>query len=246
MMGSNARPPVRRACHLRSEPLADASSLRLRDDLVWCECAGRIIFLDILADRYFCLPAHARQSFLALAAGNPDRHHAQHLTMLMERGLLVAGRPGESFPPPAQVDQPTRDILVDPAPRSGLLPVLRAFAWEQRTAWQLGTRSFSDVIRRARAAFLTPPERSDSIASEVRSIAAAAASIALVTRAHDRCLVRGLAVYAACRARGVPAKLVIGVIGHPFAAHCWVQLEDAVVVGGYEQARLYTPILVLE
>jgi hypothetical protein len=36
------------------------------------------------------------------------------------------------------------------------------------------------------------------------------------------------------------------VIAHPFAAHCWVQLGDAVLIGGYEQARLYTPILVIE
>jgi hypothetical protein len=44
----------------------------------------------------------------------------------------------------------------------------------------------------------------------------------------------------------VAAKLVLGVVAHPFTAHCWVQLGTAVLVGGFEQARLYTPILVVE
>ena len=56
----------------------------------------------------------------------------------------------------------------------------------------------------------------------------------------------GLAFHSSCRKRGLETKLVLGVIAHPFTAHCWVQLGTAVLVGGYEQARLYTPILVLE
>jgi hypothetical protein len=74
----------------------------------------------------------------------------------------------------------------------------------------------------------------------------AAAATALLLRSHDRCLVRGLALHSLCRKRGLNTKLVLGVVAHPFAAHCWVQLENVVLVGGYEQARLYTPILVLE
>ncbi|MGN6847894.1 MAG: lasso peptide biosynthesis B2 protein, partial [Sphingomicrobium sp.] len=88
--------------------------------------------------------------------------------------------------------------------------------------------------------------RSGEMDRKIRSIVMAARSVSLVTRAHDRCLVRGLAVHAACSAAGVRTSLVLGVIAHPFAAHCWVQLGDAVLVEGYEQARLFTPILVLE
>jgi hypothetical protein len=126
------------------------------------------------------------------------------------------------------------------------VPILRALAWEHRAAWQLRTRPFSEVMALARRRGATAREAPCDNGPAIRSIAAAADSIAFVTRAHNRCLARGLGVHAACRARGIRAKLVLGVIAHPFAAHCWVQFGDAVLVGGYEQARLYTPILVIE
>ena len=207
---------------------------------------GRIILLDVAADRYFCLPSDAKPAFLALAGGQPDPQDVECLAMLTERGLLVENGSPEPLQKPALVEQPSRDFLDYPVPRSTAVPILRALAWEQRAAWQLRTRPFSEVIEVARRRGLKRREESGESGSTVRSVAAAADAIAFVTRSHNRCLVRGLAVHGACRVRGIPAKLVLGVIGHPFAAHCWVQLGDAVLVGGYEQARLYTPILVIE
>lgn len=125
------------------------------------------------------------------------------------------------------------------------MAILRALAWEQYAAWQLRTRPFSEAVALARR-HLSRRDAPHDNGPVIRSIAAAADAAAFITRSHDRCLVRGLAVQAACRGRGIPAKLVLGVIGHPFAAHCWVQVGDAVVIGEYEQARLYTPILVVE
>ena len=46
---------------------------------------------------------------------------------------------------------------------------------------------------------------------------------------------RALAVHAICKRSGIDAKLVFGVIGQPFEAHCWVQRGSTVVVGGFEQ-----------
>jgi transglutaminase superfamily protein len=79
-----------------------------------------------------------------------------------------------------------------------------------------------------------------------QALVSAASATAFLLRSHDRCMVRGLAFHASCRKTGLNTKLVLGVIAHPFTAHCWVQLGNVVLVGGYEQARLYTPILVLE
>jgi hypothetical protein len=221
--------------------------LRLRDNLHWCESADRIVFLDVAADRYFCLPSQARSAFLALAAAGRARpRDAARLNMLTQRGLLVEGGSLEPFQQPAHVDRPSRDFLAFPVPRSSAVPILRALAWEHRAAWQLRTRPFSEVMALARRRGATAREAPCDNGPAIRSIAAAADSIAFVTRAHNRCLARGLGVHAACRARGIRAKLVLGVIAHPFAAHCWVQFGDAVLVGGYEQARLYTPILVIE
>ena len=243
-MNGVARPPARRARDPQSA--SPIMPLRLRHNLHWCESAGRIILLDVAADRYFCLPSQAKPAFLALAAGTAEPQDAARLNMLTKRGLLVESGALEPFQQPALVNHPSRDYLGDPVPRSSALPVLRALAWEHRAAWQLRTRPFFEVIALARRHGAKARHPPAGRGGSIRSIAAAADAIAFVTRSHNRCLVRGLAVHAACRARGIRAKLVLGVIAHPFAAHCWVQLDDAVLVGGYEQARLYTPILVVE
>jgi hypothetical protein len=221
-------------------------ALRLRDNLHWCDCAGRIVFLDVATDRYFCLPGEANKAFLALAGGTASPQDIEGLRSLTDRGLLVDGPSQKPLRRPAAIEEPARDVLGGPVPRSGPMSLLRALAWEAHAAWQLKTRRFPDVIAGAgRRCTKFPGKRSGSGRATL-SIAAAADRIALVTRSHNRCLVRALAVHAACRARGIPARLVLGVIAHPFAAHCWVQYGDSVLVGGYEQARLYTPILVLE
>jgi hypothetical protein len=238
-----ARPPARRARDPQCRP--EIMPLRLRDNLHWCESAGRIVFLDVDADRYFCLPSEVRPAFLALAARQAEPQDTARLGMMTQRGLLVESHSLGEFPQPARIDQPSRDVLDYPVPRSAAVPILRALAWEQRAAWQLRTRAFSEIIANARRRSGETHEVPGDKGPALRSIGAAADAIAFVTRSHNRCLVRGLGVHAACRARGIPAKLVLGVIAHPFAAHCWVQLGDAVLVGGYEHARLHTPILVI-
>ena len=115
-----------------------------------------------------------------------------------------------------------------------------------RAGWRLRTRSLRDVLEtaasRGRNEALVPEHPNSSLGA----IVTAANAVALLTRVHNRCLVRALAVHAMCKKRGIRPKLVFGVIAHPFAAHCWVQLDSAVLVGGFEQARLHTPILVVE
>ena len=135
------------------------------------------MFLDEVADRYFCLPNAANDAFLRLAAGSPQQGDGQRVRLLVDRGLLIEAGPGATIVTPASIVAPGRD---------------------------------------------------------------------LVDERQSRCLVRALAVHRACRkGRVAGSRLVFGVTAHPFAAHCWVQLGNAVLVGGYEQARLFTPILVL-
>jgi hypothetical protein len=33
---------------------------------------------------------------------------------------------------------------------------------------------------------------------------------------------------------------------NPFAAHAWVQIDEEVLVGDFEQVRLFTPILAVQ
>jgi hypothetical protein len=215
--------------------------LQLRDHLHWCDCEGRAVFLDTLADRYFCLPHDANAAFLQLAHGGGREVDRERLRLLEARGLLLPGN-GVPFRGAPELVTPARDLPRNAgvAARPGRL--LQLLAAELHSAWALRTRSFHTILEAARAA----PARRAIPTIALGEIAWAADTIALVTRSHDRCLVRALAVHALCRRSGNAARLVVGVTAHPFAAHCWVQRGADVVVGGYEQARLFTPILVVE
>jgi hypothetical protein len=221
-------------------------ALRLRDNLHWCNCEGRAVFLDTRTDRYFCLPQAANDAFLRLAASSTQSGDVERLHMLVQRGMLIEAGPHACIGSPALIEPPTHDFLEEPMQRADPASILRAFASELRAAFALRTKPFHqvvDAVRNARPGTKSIPGNSDRSIQEILS---AATAVSFITRSHDRCLVRALAVHSACRSNGSKPKLVFGVIAHPFTAHCWVQLGSAVLVGGYEQARLYTPILVLE
>lgn len=218
-------------------------SLQLRDNLHWCDCAGRVVFLDTRADRYFCLPRTANDAFLRTAARNSQPGDVAQLQMLLKHGMLIDGDASAYIRPPPQIEEPTRDFLEEPAPCASRTLILQAFLAELRAAWLLRRKCFHTAIEAAR---LGTPARAMGRTWSPQQISAAAAALSFITRSHDRCLVRALAVHSMCKKTATVPKLVLGVVAHPFTAHCWVQLGSAVLVGGYEQARLYTPILVLE
>jgi hypothetical protein len=218
----------------------------LREGVYWCNCGGRAVFLDLGADRYFCLPRETNAAFLRLAANEPGPGDSRQLDPLVRRGLLIAGDTGTKVQSRAASEAPQCDFMSDPDARAGLLNIVRTISSELRIAWLLRRRPLHEVVERVRrskpASGSTPRDEDRSI----RALVSAAAVTAFLLRSHNRCLVRGLAFHSSCRKKGLDTKLVLGVIAHPFTAHCWVQLGTAVLVGGYEQARLYTPILVLE
>lgn len=218
-------------------------SLQLAEHVHWCDCEGRAVFLDTRADRYFCLPQTANDAFLRTAASRSDARDEAELEMLLKNGMLIESDARTDLRPPPKVTTPTRDLLDEELPRPSRTLILRVLIAELSAAWALKRTSLQMVLEAAR---LPASMRSSHRASKPSEIAAAAAAVAFITRSHDRCLVRALAVHFLCKENQASSKLVVGVVAHPFAAHCWVQLGSAVVVGGYEQARLYTPILVLE
>jgi hypothetical protein len=220
-------------------------SFQLRDNLHWCDCRGRAVFLDTKADRYFCLPKAANDAFLQLATCKAQFEDAERLQALLARGLLIEAGAHASIKPPPVIDPPTRDFLEE-VPRARLPSILQVLAWELRAAFVLRTMPFHAVLDGARNSGRRNGTARFEPRRPVEEIVSAVSTASFITRSHDRCLVRALAVYSICRRIGAKPQLVFGVIAHPFAAHCWVQLESAVLVGGFEQARLYTPILVVE
>lgn len=166
--------------------------------------------------------------------------------MLVERGMLIEAGSQMCIEPPALIEPPTHDLLEEPIQGADPLSIVRAFAAELRAVWALRTKPFHQVIEAVRKDRPGKKSIQDNSDRSIQEIVSAATAVSFLTRSHDRCLVRALAVHSACRSLGSKPTLVFGVIAHPFTAHCWVQLGSSVLVGGYEQARLYTPILVLE
>ena len=219
---------------------------RGRDNLHWCNCDGRAVFLDTRADRYFCLPQEANGAFLRMAALSMQSGDVERLQLLVKRGMLIEAGPQASIESAALIEPPTHDFLEEPIQGAEPVSILRAFASELRAGWALRTRPFHQVVEAVRNGRPRNKGIQGNSDRSIQEILSAATAVSFITRSHDRCLVRALAVHSACRSTGLKPKLVFGVIAHPFTAHCWVQLGGAVLVGGYEQARLYTPILVLE
>jgi hypothetical protein len=222
----------------------DIMSWILRDNLYWCDCGGRAVFLDLKADLYFCLPRESNAAFLRVARHEARSRDTELLEPLVRRGLLARTETPARIPPPETVETPQSDFQPGQRAQISLFAMVRTIfseLWTQRLLRRHGFHQAIERVRRIEPGSITLSEH-----RSIQALVSASSASALFLRSHDRCLVRGIALHSACRKRGLATKLVLGVVAHPFTAHCWVQLRSTVLVGGFEQARLYTPILVVE
>jgi hypothetical protein len=216
----------------------------LRDGLSWCECAGRAVFLDLERDRYFRLPDDADAAFRRWAASGGADGDPNLSDRLERAGLLVRGE-GAGPPTPAAVRPPVRDLAGESLGKLRLSDVARAVAAQRRAQVQVRHGRLADLVRAAaRDRAPSAPEASNADVA-ARRVAAAFESAALILRKADQCVPRALAARALGRRLGIRVTVVFGVRLEPFAAHCWAQWNDAVIVGDLEEVRLFTPILVV-
>jgi hypothetical protein len=220
-------------------------AFRLRHDLHWCVSGGRVIFLDVDRDLYSCLPLEAGAAFIRLAGGHLEPGDLDRLGFLVARGMLIEDPLAPATLPALRIPAAAGDWVEDPAARASAADTLRDAASQMRWAALLRVKPLraiaSSVGRRARI----PRARPGDAELRVRRIVSASAAAALLLGSHDRCLIRALALHSACCRQGIRSRLVFGVRSGPFRAHCWVQLEDRVLVGDFEQVRLFTPIMAL-
>lgn len=222
-----------------------SNPLHLRQNLYWCECAGRAIFLDAEADRYFGLSPAVNDAFLHLADSSMDPANSSALQPLISRGMLIEDEAERIFRAEWPLVPATHDLNADGHVQALPKDIALILMAELAATWHLRMRSFKWVLTDVSRRVGSPPPQQEPDQS-LLAIAAASSAASLFTRSHDRCLVRALAVHSTCRRRGFASKLVFGVRSNPFTAHCWVQLDSAVLVGAFEQVRLYRPILVVE
>lgn len=124
----------------------------------------------------------------------------------------------------------------------GAASLSRAFLFRGLASLWLRTSSLDGIMNtiaiRKRAA---PDNMGDSI--EAGAIAWAFDRITPFVAVDDCCLSISLALMMAMLNRRILAALVIGMRTAPFGAHCWEQIEDALVNGETDLVRGFSPIL---
>lgn len=215
----------------------------LRPGISFCEVGDQLLFLDVPADRYFCLGESAEREFqLLLKTGGPAAADGAVARML-KTGLLVEAD-GASLPTPSRAPQaPSSSLLDRPLPAAGTwlrLGVLRGLV-VARLAVRLQPleRVLEQLVLRKARTRLRQADQADVM----QEVAAAFDWTRTMMRSHDQCLPRSLAAAHRLAALGVEADFIMGVSLNPFAAHSWVQCGPCLVNDRLDAVRHFTPIL---
>lgn len=215
----------------------------LSDQVSFCWVDERPVFLDLGADRYYCLSGAAERAFRMLANGDPPPRpelDALERSRLVRRGALAPIVPAQAPPPKAS--------LVDAAGgrvRTGPLAVAEV-AFRLTRARRRVTRSpLYNLIGALRARKAALARRAAPDAALRPRLAAAFNAARRMAPQALACLPDALALLEYMGARGLAADLVFGVRLDPFTAHCWVQDKGEVLNDGLDAVLTYSPILVV-
>lgn len=220
--------------------------VRLREGVSWCLSAGRAVFLDLERDRYFCLPPKEDVEFRAWARCPDEISNVDVFERLERCGVLTRCDQVGTAISPTTVSVPVRDLSMETEGEATVLDVTRAVVAQKWAEAAIRRRPMVSTVKRLEHAHPGRPSGTTDAHADIRRVAAALASAALLVRKSDRCLPRAIAARAMCRRRQLYPLIVFGVRLEPFAAHSWAQWDNSVIVGDLEQVRMFTPILVVE
>ena len=225
-------------------PFLMAVPYGLRAGVSFCEVSERLLFLDIVADRYFALENESERALRRLIGQKQlDADALARVEALVRRGLLeVTSASDHTVAPCAPPPVPVSSLLDRPRQNESRTMTLLAVASAVASVRRLKRRPLR-VNLAAAVADRTSAASTDE--ASLSRIAAAFARAGHLVSTHDRCLAQSLAVMGMVSARGLWAQLVIGVMTGPFAAHCWVQSGSLLINDRVDRVRSYTPILVV-
>lgn len=216
----------------------------LRKGISFCEVSDRLLFLDVVADRYFCLRPATEQAFRTLLT---DRLSAppQHgdLASMLQSGALIETT-GHHAPCPFRIERPASLSLLDADQKpASLLDLAGALISVLHARFSLRRRPLHRILRDINLRRIAWP-RTDNVDLEaIKTTVTAFEATSRLLRSHDACLSRSVALAGYLAARGLPADLVIGVRMRPFCAHAWVQSGRWLLNDRIDAVRSYTPIL---
>lgn len=190
-----------------------------------------VVLLDLRTDAYACLAGVGED--LALTEGGV-RADLGLLGLLADADLLAQDRAPSRRPlPPAAA----REL----DPRRLRWPLAHACSLSS-AVWRAARLGPGAPIRDLVAA-LPPPPGSAPDPMRVASIASGFRRLLPWVPCQGACLYRAFVLLTMLRRAGQDATWVFGVRTWPFGAHCWLQLEDAVLDDDPERVARYTPIM---
>lgn len=217
-------------------------AFRLREGVHYCVANGDLAFLDLKADRYFCLPKDQERILADWFDRGASAPCPTALEPLVARGLIV-GAVESCQPSPVRVGAASSDLAAPPG--GSVIGQISAVLSRRSAVRELRTKPVSAIIASVRAA------KAQAIqAHHVRPVAelmpdlGAYLSSRWLMPTHDHCLSWSLAMIRFLACRHCYPDLVIGVRMRPFEAHAWVQEGSVVISDPIDSVRPFTPILV--
>lgn len=199
-----------------------------------------VVFLDVAADAYSCLPGGAKEIAFH-PGGRVEVRDAALAADLHAAGLIV---PQDLSP--VVLRSPASPRAVHSAVRTTNGPPSPGDAWQALACsgdvfFNYRGHTFADLIEGAKR-------------DRVRKVRSRADLVEVVDRFHrwvpyapvsGKCLLRAFMLLRLLRRQGHDAQWVFGVTTWPFRAHCWLQADDMVLDDSLEYVAPFHPIMVV-
>lgn len=205
-----------------------------------CLADGRLVILNVRADRYLMLPPEVEQSVLRLVNGHASAPADSAIHQRLCTGGLVLQRSRDRGLRLCNESVPTSSLIDGGWPRPNFSTVINNAAYVVMAMAMLRVRGLDHALRRVE----NVPTAADD-ADDVSRVAGGFAELRLVVRSLDRCLPLSIALALAAKKHHRDIRLVLGVACHPFRAHAWVQHGPIVLNDRLDTVRTFTPILSL-
>lgn len=206
-----------------------------------CVASNKLFVLDLRRDRYFRVPqsAHAEMlTWLNVRHGAPAPDAI--IDLLGKARVLQRSDPVPTNALRDRVRIPDTLVQAREAPARGSAV---AVARQVAAAWlRLRCSPLHLILSRRR--MRTPLPVLGQLDAALVEAAAFERSRPLVPIARN-CLLDSLALDSWLARRGYGAQLVFGITPEPFAAHCWLQIPQALLNDSYDHVSSFTPILAL-
>jgi hypothetical protein len=213
---------------------------RLRRGVHAVSLGAELVFLDIEADRYLCLPA-------ADVILDPDGrvlhlHDAALGRELQEAALVLQpDAPREAFEPwPTMPPRPTVSALRDVYPGPCLADAAPLGRAVMEVLMNYRGRRFSEILRLVRS---SRPSSGASNPQALQSTADAFHRWSPYAPISAKCLLRSFVLLRLLHREGLDAQWVFGVATWPFRAHCWLQAGELALDERLDRIAAFTPIL---